>query len=92
MSGRLLRPFLSHTRFCISWRDKNPVLNGRVTVEQKKNVARYEIISHLLNVPFLWDVMLFHLGEYFPTFRKIVIPLFQGQIFQEGAKTIVLNV
>ena len=67
-------------------------LLGRVTLEQKKNVARYEIISQLLNVPLLWDVTLFHLGECFPTFRKMVMPLFQGQTFREGGKTIVLNV
>jgi hypothetical protein len=49
-------------------------------------------MSQLLNVPLLWDVTLFRLGECLATLRKIVVPLFQGQTFQEGGKTIVLNV
>jgi len=55
------------------------------------NVAKYEIISQLLNVPFFWDVTLFPLGECFPTFRKIIMPLFRGQTLQEAVKTMVLN-
>ena len=61
-------------------------LLGRVTSEQKTNVARYEIISHLLNVLLLWDVTLFRLSECFPGFGKIVVSLFQGQTFQKEAR------
>jgi hypothetical protein len=78
LSGRLLDLFSLTLISVLVSVIKTLSLLGRVTSEQKTNVARYEIISHLLNVPLLWDVTLFRLSECFPAFGKIVVSLFQG--------------
>ena len=92
LSGKLLGP-ISLTLISVFVIVVNTLsVLWRVTLEQETDDARYEIISHLLNVPLFRNVTHFILDEFFPTFRNVVMPLFQGQTVQAGGKTIVLNV